>query len=965
MSEEKINTTSKGSTNLKESNNPKFFLKAPLNVFAQPHFRTKPNTTRMPFKGIQENAINKSSSQQIGASSDSTIPSFAKFFSVKSIVSKTNPEEIIVENNEERDTKTSTLNEEPQNVGSQITELISRTSPADVQESEFSAPNTDREEKTLQDDDVQSNSLTLNPQSDAVPPPAEDGQIVVTSNNLLDPLNVDDKSRPQHGNCTSAVGSPNECLSVSKKTGIAKDERDDDELYMVIDAVHRWKNGVERRDSLIKKLKDNLNTLNETVEHQNNSLNTYRERIFILESLIKHQQDNTERNREKIEGIKTKYLSYRDTFSSIRKYMEEIREGKNKIENEIDSLRLEFNILVTKHQSASENHISNSQSQQAQIAQATELNTKLIDANTQLSNVITQLRQVIQDSENKATQYALESETARTKLENLAKEKEAQVEECEKLKTSLECADEKCRTLTLLQKENEEKLMNLMKNYQEVEQNLKSLITEKDKRISQLSKTEEKYEHLQLEHNQEKTNSRKELDSLQKELDAIRTQQMFERQRSEYELRDLRHQLQTEFYRERCQLENEWRNERSQLESDSREERVQRLRLESELRDERSERFRFETDLHNSNKKLSEITLLHDNEKSKISQLESKLNELENRRLDRTTVAVGTSDIPDLDLQLKYIKTIMDFEQENRDNKKKFEELDVTLEAWRSKAASLELQLDSLTTKHGDLQNEHNKVVKDMRTDNLRHNEIVDKLNPKVIELTEEIETLRSEILRLEANEKSILQKLHSQRGYKPYNNPLPGDMSEVNSDQVVMLSEATLNSKSSREEHVSPNINFTRLEESKGDDQLHLLTLTEIDSMILDQVSSNNPIITQEQDLSINDLSLVKGSDNHQSQEPSNDQLKVDKHQAAESALEKVKPSEVETRPRDDSNSEHLNDWLSPSNQARSKRRKMNKTDNPNNSQYTLRSSVPPNNTTQNTINTRNRFKGKLKSRY
>ncbi|CAG8574690.1 9890_t:CDS:10 [Acaulospora colombiana] len=526
--------------------------------------------------------------------------------------------------------------------------------------------------------------------------------------------------------------------------------------------------------------------------------------------------------------------------------------------------------------------------------------------------------------------------------------------------------------------------MNLTRNIQEVEQNLKSLISEKDKRISQLLVTEERYEHLQQEYNQEKLNAKKELDSLQKEIDAVRTQQMIEHQKSENELRDLRHQLQTEFYKERCQLETEWRNERIRLESETREERTQRLRLESQFRDERSERLRFETELHNSDRKLDELTLINNNDKSRISQLESELHELEKRHLDRKAVAVGTSDIPDLDLQLKHTKVTLDFEKENINNKKKVEELNLALDTWKSKVVSFESQLNLLTTKYDELQNERNKVAEDMKNASLRHNEIVDNLNrdisdyqkmakqteaqnedeirkakAKEIALMEEIETLKSKILHLESSEGSLQHKIRSDiHQAKQF---------QVDSEQMETLNEEQLNSKMEKisgstlgRDHITDREKYEliKIKVSKADDQLRPLTLTEIDSMIMEQTPSRD-LVTQEQNLSSDVFPLLKSSE---SQDLENNQSKVDGHQIEEDSSEKQKSTDVEILPTNDLESEHQSDWLSPSNQNRTKRRKMGRTDGQSNFQHTLRPSVSTTSTTPN-FNTRSRFKIRSKS--
>ncbi|CAG8572306.1 4800_t:CDS:10 [Diversispora eburnea] len=646
MSNEKDNLSSK----LNSSSS----TKQPLNVFAQPHFRSK---IRLPFKDFQKNVNNdlpKPNYQQNNNQDLTTAspPIFTKFISEKSHVSK--PEDINISNNKNKS-------------------------------------NDDKEEKN-------------------------------------------------------------------------EEKIEKDELGMIIEIVHRWKDDSARRDSIIKELRDNLDILQETINHRDIYLTTYRERILTLELLIKRQQSNSDHNRERVENIKSKYFSYRNTLSNIEKSVEEIREEKKRIENDVESLRCDFGKIATKYQSVSEYHISNSLSQRTQITQVTDLNHQLTDANTQLNNVITQLSQVIQNSNDKAASYASELDSTRKRLESVMSERDIEKaengEECQKLKLSFESVNEKYQTLNLLQKENEEKIIALTKCVQKLEQDLESsrndikqlnsLITEKDKRYFKKS-----YPHLPL---------LREIDSIQKEMDTIRTQQMIECQKFENELHDLRHQLQTEFYKERCQLETEWANERSRLESENREERTRRLRLESEFRDERSERFRFETELHNSDRKLKE--LLQTNDHEKIVQLESELGELENQRLNRIS------------------------------------------------ASSLESRLNSLATKFDEFKSDHNKVINDI---NQQHDDNVDKLNrdvynyqeivkqttleheneicqrdceireikSKEILMMEEIEMLKSKIHLLESNEQFSQKNLQLRNDCKMSNISIPGPGYIVNSERT------------------------------------------------------------------------------------------------------------------------------------------------------------------------------------
>ncbi|CAG8536120.1 6897_t:CDS:10 [Racocetra fulgida] len=375
-------------------------------------------------------------------------------------------------------------------------------------------------------------------------------------------------------------------------------ENEGDDLGIIIEVAHKWKNDVSRKDSLIKELNDEIHGLKNTIEQRDHSLSLYIERMSIVEALIKRQQTYTDHNRERIEKMKAKYYLYRNSLSNMLKRMEEVRDEKSRIEK------------------------------RSQIAQMTDLNTHLTESNSQLNNVIAQLRQLIQDSDAKSSCYASELESTREKLDVLLRERDtermAHVNKCQNLESLLKYSEDSNKALMTSQKENEERLTALKKDIQKVQQELES---------------------TRAEH---------------------------------------------------CKLENEWRNERTQLESECLEERAQRLRLESDYRDERSERFRVENDLRNSDRKLEEM-----------------LQEIDNSKL-KYIVAIGTTDIPDLDLNLQYNKAMFKFDQEQSSSETKIEELSRTVETWKSKAESLESQLSIISTKHDELQNEHSKVVEEM-----------------------------------------------------------------------------------------------------------------------------------------------------------------------------------------------------------------------------------------------------------
>ncbi|CAG8530627.1 2895_t:CDS:2, partial [Scutellospora calospora] len=730
--------------------------KPALNVFAQPHFRTKTNTTRLSFKDFQKNVPNSNlqssndSLQKSNFLSDNPsldVSLFSKRFSIKHSNSESEIDESITEKNPPNSciTVDKNINQETSTNCELIIspELNPKCSspPPDEELLPLKLDNTlmkDLQIRQTQDVEIDDNDLE--------PHIIQNSQDVNSS--LKDDQNLSSESLSYSHNQPD-ISSIDECIPINVSTSNSitscpqvnsknsrkdsniddlQEKNESDDLGIIIEVAQKWKSEFSKKDSLIKELHGEIHELKKIIEKRDHSLSLYMERMFIVEALIKRQQAYTDHNRERIEKMKSKYYLYRNSLSNMLKRMEEVRYEKSRIESEIESLKCEFNKLATQHKSISESHESNFQSQRSQITQLTDLNTHLTEANTQLNNVIAQLRQLVQDSDAKSSCYASELESMREKLESLLHEHDTEriehMNKCQNLESLLKLSEDNNKTLTTNQKESEERISVLTKNIQQCQQELELIrtevtqlnlvITEKDQRISSLCISETECERLRQELDQIKINMKNDLDLLQKELDATRAQQIVERQRLETEFHDERHRLQTQFHKERCQLETEWRSERTKLESECREERSQRLRLESDYRDERSERFRVEDDLRNSNRKLEEMLQEIDNAKLKISQLEAQLSEIEYKHTNRISVAIGTTDVPDLDLQIQYNKVMFKFDQEQADSVTKIEELSRTMETWKSKAESLESQLGLISSKHDELQNEHNKVVEEV-----------------------------------------------------------------------------------------------------------------------------------------------------------------------------------------------------------------------------------------------------------
>ncbi|POG63202.1 hypothetical protein GLOIN_2v1688546 [Rhizophagus irregularis DAOM 181602=DAOM 197198] len=202
--------------------------------------------------------------------------------------------------------------------------------------------------------------------------------------------------------------------------------------------------------------------------------------------MVKRQNSYTERSRERINNVKLKYSLFRNLLCNMGKNIEEIYSQKERIEKEIESMRLEFSKLTTKHKSTLDNYAVISQTQQAQTAQISELNAHL-------NNAITQSRQGTQEIDNKVSRSSSVLDAIRLKLEHLLNEleseKSAYAEEFQKLKLKFERAEEDNRNLVKSNKENEEKITSLTANNdREIESaklectRLNSIIKEKDER---------------------------------------------------------------------------------------------------------------------------------------------------------------------------------------------------------------------------------------------------------------------------------------------------------------------------------------------------------------------------------------------------------------------------------------------------------------------------------------------------
>ncbi|CAG8548243.1 17562_t:CDS:10 [Rhizophagus irregularis] len=719
--------------------------------------------------------------------------------------------------------------------------------------------------------------------------------------------------------------------------------RSDDDLNLIVKAVQRWRDEVIRRDYLIGELRGQTFTLRDTLEHKEHSLSHYRERMFFVESMVKRQNSYTERSRERINNVKLKYSLFRNLLCNMGKNIEEIYSQKERIEKEIESMRLEFSKLTTKHKSTLDNYAVISQTQQAQTAQISELNAHL-------NNAITQSRQGTQEIDNKVSRSSSVLDAIRLKLEHLLNEleseKSAYAEEFQKLKLKFERAEEDNRNLV--------KITSLTANNdREIESaklectRLNSIIKEKDERINQLGIVEKEKDEFKVEISQAKDYAEKEVHSLKQEMEMTRARHEIDIKCVEAKFREDHYILQNDFHKERCQFEAKLREERIRLESEYREERTHRSRLEDECRDEISKRFRIEIELRSSEQKIEELSKTNDKNNIRIAQLESQLNEIDRRQTDISTVAVGTADILELDLQIEHKKIVSELSQESFDDKKRIEELISELETWKSRASSFESQLTSLKLKYDELQNEHsrslveisnnylqnkeavNKALKLAANDyqetvkriNIEHESEIRKRDCKIREaetkeafLTEENQALKSKLSEMENHNKSLQCQLDSLEN-------------NVNSENVASASEknkVNLESSDSVISKLSPpgecgNSRITQENSEILKNEQHyqfarrLLTLTEIDAMILESTSGRFTNV----DTKVNDVRKTEELNNTlmlQETEHVSQNVIIQSGQTNNDLFDSCQNS---------NNMRDIDDWLSPGTKLRSKRRK------------------------------------------
>ncbi|CAG8533455.1 16333_t:CDS:10, partial [Funneliformis mosseae] len=783
------------------------------NVFVSPHFRTRANAARLSFKEFQKKAVDNPPNLSVAQNPilcDSHTPTFANLFFKKfgniskeiTNESTTLSEERILEN---ENLKKVTLNKakslynektaEPLNQEPSIQEKTSdKETCADSNNTSLQSPElSSQRTSSLTENKISAHGLHSDTYLDQKTTSSlsnngyfqtdnndevliEEDTIEISKEN--DKVNVEGSLSFNKNNSDHFLISqtPSRCNSELKDN-----LNDDNELNLLIETIQRWKDEVVRRDCLIGDLRNEIATLRDILERKKKSLFNYRERMLLVESMIKQQQIYTERNRERINNIKLKYSLFSNLLYNMGNNMKEICNHKERMEEEFESMRSEFSKLTTKYKSTLDNNAAMTQAQRDQLVQITEFSSKLIEANAQLTDIRTRLLQEIQETDSKSSNYSSELDGILNQLLS-----EVENKEFKDNRNLIKEDEEKIAPLSI------NKIERKIESIRSQVTQLKFMIKEKDERIAQLDVAEKERDDLKVEIIQTKELMKTDRDSLKQEIEIMRAKHETDLKRVESEFCRDRYKLQNDFHKERSQIEAEWREERLRLESERHEERNHRLRLEDEYRNERSERFRIETELRSSERKVDEMSKTCDKDNLRIVQLESQLIKMDCCQPDSSTVAVGTADIQDLDLQIQHNKIISELNKNNLDNKRKIENLIDELETWKSKSSSLESQLASLNSMYNKL-HEHNKSLVEISDSYLQNKEAVDQalnrttnyyqditkkitaeheneirkrdckireIETKEASLLEEIQMLKSQILEMEDNNKSLQHKL-------------------------------------------------------------------------------------------------------------------------------------------------------------------------------------------------------------
>ncbi|KAG9290603.1 hypothetical protein G9A89_011566 [Geosiphon pyriformis] len=983
----------------------------PLNVFAQPLFRTKSSTKRLSFKDFQNNSEAASStlcySQPVNEQSNNpssnhftnnfnNLTSFPDDFAgttastvddkfpqspLTSYITSTEAMEpsykIPKSNfnssvNEDLELYTA-LSENHESFPSQSLGLQSKENdPMLLFFNDQNAPETTTDQHNEKPSgEWPSTSLTRTPKSQAVGGIAD---LEKTDTQLPD--------SPERSNIFIPKEPPTmDSINELEREAEKKSERDfhaireageDEELGIVMGVVKKWKTEAKQRDIEIIDMRELVKTLRNNLFSRDKTLNFYRERITFIEVMINRQKNSAERNSNRIGAIKTKYFSLRKNLLDMAKNIQGFNKEKIRIDNQVKKLKRDYSNLMAKQKYALEAKASLCDSQSTQLEHLRKLNGKLTESNDRHQETIDQLRSAIQKAEEKTSKYAFDLEAWRSKSDSMLNENSVQksllFEEIQQLKLTKQRSEDLLRIEVNSRKENEEKINTFAHQIQQLESTIeimkqetarvRSMIGEKEERILALRTTELEYKNLQSELELLKDSTKKQLELKDQEKDTLSNKQAAELQRIEIESKEERIQFQEAFQKQRMSLEIETNNERAKLEGEYKEERTQRLKLESDYQEERSVRFHLESELGNSCRKVEEITRVNELYNDRIEQLEAQLSERDHRIVDSVSIAIGTLDIPERDLGVQHRDLIAEVDRINIGHEKKITELNSAVENFQIESNSTEAELLELKTKFIEISNEHRMLLEGRDNNDIQKKEAVDQALHRAaqyyqdlakraaVEHENEIRKRDCKLREAESRETALseeIRSLHSQLDQKEpqrrvaqhiEKKPLASKPNtETNrTDLKILTSNDGVSDqkpiRQSRNNSTVPSLldALDKQESIPFDKPFHSLsdvakfnslentynqhlTLLEIDAMALPPKNETDAELKVDTDSFLTDNSfLVNGLEKNKEKLPN----------LSNSVVPSLK----------DSKGEPLNEWLSPSTQLRTKRRKITRID-------------------------------------
>ncbi|CAG8514172.1 8517_t:CDS:10, partial [Ambispora leptoticha] len=722
----------------------------------------------------------------------------------------------------------------------------------------------------------------------------------------------------------------NDIKKTSQIIQISENKSEEDEFSMIMDVVKKWRSEVKRRDTEINKLSDTIDHLRKDLLRRDETIKQYSERIKCVEVLIKRQFTDTDRNRQRIGELN----------------------------------KLAFKFEITK-----ETNASLIGTQRAELEQLRECNSKLMQDNVQANEIINKSREELQQSILHSSRSASELEASHIRIKTLTSEydllKSNHIEEVQKLKLDVERAENQSQVESEAKKECEEKINLLTVKVHQHEVDLESMhrenerlnvaITEKENQILSLKSIETQRKSLQAELDHVKENTNKQINDLYQEIENLRTHQKAERQRLENEGREEICRLQEDFLKKRTAWEQQWHDENARLESECREEREQRSKLESKFHEKGTENLRLEAELRNSQVKLDEIMQSNKKYKNQIEDLEKQLCQYVHPKIESFSIGVGTAEIPEIDVLIQHEKFIAESDRELSTTKNKITELNKALELSMSKFKSIESELASMTVNYNKLLEEHNKLT--LGTSNtevqkknavdqalnraqlyyqdlakraaVQHENEIRKRDCKLREaeirestLNEEIRSLRSKLLQVESKDRASTEQMAQLPNTEiKLDVQLMNEQKTNKQTQIRSVVSPSLYASSNTIEHTEASV-FNQLPKHESTDNAcsKYLTLSEINSMVIDSIEQKNPSITETK-VEESQMTIKKDIE---------DSIGIGSSQDHPSGRVVPSLNDNTTTKQNKKNDE----WQSPGTQLRAKRRKISRVDSKDNLQ-------------------------------